>query len=171
MTIMKVRAEHLSRNAFVYIRQSTQAQVIHQRESTERQYDLSAKAKNLGWDEGRVEVIDDDLGQSGATATNRAGFQRLAGEVSLGRVGAIFSLEVSRLARSSADWHRLLDLCALSNTLIADDDGLYDPNDFNDRLILGMKGTMSDGERHVMRLGLAGCRLHTARQGELVFRA
>ena len=165
----KIRPEHLSRLAIVYIRQSTLAQVLEHRQSTERQYNLAELAKRFGWDAALVQIVDEDLAHSGASAADRAGFQKLVAEVSLGRVGAIFSLEVSRLARSSADWHRLLDLCALSNSLIIDDDGVYDPNDFNDRLVLGMKGTMSDAERHVMRLRLDGGRLHKARKGELAF--
>jgi DNA invertase Pin-like site-specific DNA recombinase len=165
----KIRPEHLARPAVVYIRQSTLLQVLEHQQSTERQYNLADLAKRLGWGDAQVQVIDEDLGLSGASAAQRTGFQKLAAEVSLGRVGAIFSLEVSRLARSSADWHRLLDLCALSDTLIVDDDGVYDPNDFNDRLVLGMKGTMSDAERHVMRLRLQGGKLHKARKGELAF--
>jgi DNA invertase Pin-like site-specific DNA recombinase len=165
----KIRSEHLARPAIIYIRQSTLMQVLEHRQSTERQYNLADLAKRLGWDAAQVEVIDEDLGQSGASTARRTGFQKLAGEVSLGKIGAIFSLEVSRLARSSADWHRLLDLCALSDTLIIDDDGVYDPNDFNDRLVLGMKGTMSDAERHVMRLRLQGGKLHKAKKGELCF--
>jgi DNA invertase Pin-like site-specific DNA recombinase len=164
----KICAEHQSRTAVVYIRQSTLMQVREHRQSTERQYNLAARPVQLGWDERNVHVIDEDLGLSGATAENRSGFQRLAGDVSLGRVGAIFTIEVSRLARSSADWYRLLDVCALSNTLIADNDGVYDPNDFNDRLVLGMKGTMSDAERHIMRLRLQGGRIHKAQKGELM---
>ena len=163
----KIRTAHLARPAVVYIRQSTLMQVLEHRESTQRQYDLAALAERLGWDPAQILVIDEDLGKSGKSAENRSGFQRLAAEVSLGRVGAILSLEVSRLARSSADWHRLLDLCALSDTLILDDDGVYDPNDFNDRLVLGMKGTMSDAERHLMRLRLFGGKLHKAKKGEL----
>lgn len=167
----KIRPEHLARPALVYIRQSTLVQVLEHPQSTERQYDLAVLAKRLGWDETQVEVIDEDLAHSGERITHRAGFQRLAAEVSLGRVGAILSLEVSRLARSSADWHRLLDLCALSDTLIVDDDGIYDPNDFNDRLVLGMKGTMSEAERHVMRLRLTGGQRHKASKGQLAFPA
>lgn len=165
----KIRAEHLGRRAVVYIRQSTLMQVHEHRQSTERQYKLGTLAEQMGWHSSQVEIIDEDLAHSGESAASRSGFQRLAAEVSLGKVGAIFSLEVSRLARSSADWHRLLDLCGLSDTLIVDDDGAYDPNDFNDRLVLGMKGTMSDAERHVMRLRLQGGKLHKARKGELVF--
>jgi DNA invertase Pin-like site-specific DNA recombinase len=165
----KIRPVHLARPARVYIRQSTLLQVHEHRESTERQYALVELARKLGWDATQVEVIDEDLGQSGASATERKGFQRLTAEVSMGQVGAVLSLEVSRLARSSADWHRLLDLCALSDTLIIDDDGVYDANDFNDRLVLGMKGTMSDAERHSMRLRLQGGLLHKAKKGQLVF--
>ena len=165
----KIRPEHLARPALVYIRQSTLLQVHEHRESTERQYALVELAKKLGWDATQVEVIDEDLGQSGASAARRKGFQRLTAEVSLGKVGAVLSLEVSRLARSSSDWHRLLDLCALCDTLIIDDDGVYDANDFNDRLVLGMKGTMSDAERHSMRLRLQGGILHKAKKGELVY--
>jgi DNA invertase Pin-like site-specific DNA recombinase/DNA-binding transcriptional MerR regulator len=165
----KIRPGHLARPALVYIRQSTLMQVHEHRESTERQYALVELAKKLGWDATQVEVIDEDLGRSGASAAQRKGFQRLTAEVSLGKVGAVLSLEVSRLARSSADWHRLLDLCALSDTLIIDDDGVYDANDFNDRLVLGMKGTMSDAERHAMRLRLQGGILHKAKKGQLVF--
>lgn len=165
----KIRPGHLARPALVYIRQSTLLQIHEHRESTERQYALVELAKKLGWDATQVEVIDEDLGQSGASTTRRTGFQRLTADVSLGKVGAILSLEVSRLARSSADWHRLLELCALSDTLIIDDDGVYDPNDFNDRLVLGMKGTMSDAERHSMRLRLQGGIIHKAQKGQLVF--
>jgi DNA invertase Pin-like site-specific DNA recombinase len=165
----KIRPEHLAKPALVYIRQSTLMQVHEHRESTERQYALVELAKRLGWDATQIEVIDEDLGHSGASAAQRKGFQRLIAEVGLGKVGAVLSLEVSRLARSSADWHRLLDLCALSDTLIIDDDGIYDANDFNDRLVLGMKGTMSDAERHSMRLRLQGGILHKAKKGQLVF--
>lgn len=165
----KIRPEHLGRPALVYIRQSTLSQVLENRQSTERQYGLADLAKRLGWDASQVDVIDEDLAHSGESTANRTGFQRLAAEVSMGRVGAIVSLEVSRLARSSADWHRLLDLCALADTLIVDDDGTYDPNDFNDRLVLGMKVTMSDAERHVMRLRLLGGKLHKASKGQLAF--
>ena len=165
----KVRPTHLARPAVVYIRQSTLMQVLEHRESTERQYNLTELAKQLGWDAAQIRVIDEDLGKSGQHADNRSGFQLLAAEVSLGKVGAILSLEVSRLARSSADWHRLLDLCGYTDTLIIDDDGVYDPNDFNDRLVLGLKGTMSDAERHMMRLRLMGGKLHKANKGELGF--
>lgn len=165
----KVRPEHLDRPALVYIRQSTLMQIHEHQQSTERQYALVEFAKKLGWDAARIEVLDEDMGQSGTSAAHRTGFQRLAADVSLGKVGAIFSLEVSRLARSSADWHRLMDLCALSDTLIVDEEGIYDASDFNDRLVLGMKGTMSDAEIHLMRQRLQGGRLHKAKKGELAF--
>lgn len=166
---IKIRPIHLSRPAVVYIRQSSLMQVLEHQQSTQRQYNLVALAQSLGWESAQIQVIDEDLGKSGKDTENRSGFQRLAAQVSLGKVGAIVSLEVSRLARSSADWHRLLDLCALSDTLIIDDDGVYDPNDFNDRLVLGLKGTMSDAERHMMRLRLFGGKLHKAKKGTLRF--
>lgn len=165
----KIRPSHLSRLAMVYIRQSTVMQVFENRESTERQYNLAQLAQKLGWEPSQIQVLDEDLGKSGQSAENRSGFQHLVAQVSLGKVGAILSLEVSRFARCSADWHRLLDLCSLSDTLILDDDGVYDPNDFNDRLVLGLKGTMSDAERHMMRLRLQGGKLHKAQKGELAF--
>lgn len=165
----KIRPSHLSRLAMVYLRQSTLMQVFENRESTQRQYDLAQVAQKLGWEPAQVQVLDEDLGKSGQSAENRSGFQHLVAQVSLGKVGAILSLEVSRFARCSADWHRLLDLCSLSDTLIVDDDGVYDPNDFNDRLVLGLKGTMSDAERHMMRLRLQGGKLHKAKKGELAF--
>ena len=147
----KITASHLSRTAYLYVRQSTLRQVFENTESTTRQYALRERAVALGWPIERVVVIDSDLGQSGASAADRAGFQRLVTEVSLGHAGIVLGLEVSRLARNSADWHRLLELCALANTLILDEDGLYDPAHFNDRLLLGLKGTMSEAELHLLR--------------------
>jgi DNA invertase Pin-like site-specific DNA recombinase len=144
LTAMKVTAEHLRRNAYLYVRQSTLRQVLTNTESTHRQYDLRGRAIALGWTAEQVVVIDTDQGQSGASATDRDGFQRLVAEVSMGRAGIVLGLEVSRLARDNADWHRLLEICALSGTLILDEDGLYDPCNFNDRLLLGLKGTMSE---------------------------
>jgi DNA invertase Pin-like site-specific DNA recombinase len=138
MPAQKVTAEHLLRNAYLYIRQSTLRQVLENTESTQRQYALRQKAVTLGWSVEQVVVIDSDLGQSGAS-TDREGFQRLVSEVGLGRAGIVIGLEVSRLARNSSDWHRLLEICALTNTLILDEDGLYDPSHFNDRLLLGLK--------------------------------
>jgi DNA invertase Pin-like site-specific DNA recombinase len=163
----KVTAEHLRRLAYLYIRQSTLRQVHENCESTARQYDLKRRAQALGWTTDQVIVIDEDLGLSGATATDRNGFQRLVAEVGLGRVGVVMGLEVSRLARSSTDWHRLLEICALANTLILDEDGIYDPSHFNDRLLLGLKGTMSEAELHILRARLMGGQLNKARRGDL----
>ncbi|MBW6487315.1 MAG: recombinase family protein [Syntrophobacterales bacterium] len=166
-THSKVRASHLKRDAYLYVRQSTVRQVFENTESTKRQYALRQRAVALGWPIERVHVIDTDLGQSGASAADREGFKRLITEVSLGHVGVVLGLEVSRLARNCADWHRLLELCALTDALILDEDGLYDPNDFNDRLLLGLKGTMSEAELHFLRARLQGGILNKARRGEL----
>jgi len=166
-THQKITPAHLSRMAYLYVRQSTLRQVLENTESTQRQYALRDRAVALGWPLDRVVVIDSDLGQSGASAADREGFQRLVTEVSLGRVGIVLGLEVSRLARNSTDWHRLLELCALSDTLILDEDGLYDPAHFNDRLLLGLKGTMSEAELHVLKARLRGGILSRARRGEL----
>jgi DNA invertase Pin-like site-specific DNA recombinase len=162
----KVAATHLGRQAYVYVRQSTLRQVLENTESTKRQYALRERAVALGWKPEQVVVIDSDLGLSGADA-DRAGFARLVAAVGMGEVGVVLGLEVSRLARSSSDWHRLLEICALSDTLIVDEDGLYDPGHFNDRLLLGMKGTMSEAELHVLRARLIGGQLAKARRGEL----
>lgn len=149
----KITASHLSRQAIVYLRQSSAAQVEHNRESTDRQYALAAKARELGWPNDRITVIDEDLGLSGSGFVARSGFARLTAEVALAHVGLVLGLEVSRLARNNADWHRLIDLGGLTDTLIGDADGIYHPALFNDRLLLGLKGTMSeaahfaDGER------------------------
>jgi DNA invertase Pin-like site-specific DNA recombinase len=164
----KIRPEHLARPAIVYVRQSTLDQVRHHQESTRRQYDLVEHARTLGWRE--VSVIDEDLGKSGATAANRAGFQRLVAEVSLGRVGAVVGLEVSRLARNNRDWYQLLDLCGLLNTLIIDAEGIYDPRQLNDRLLLGLKGTMSEAELGWLRQRAHEARAAKARRGELIMR-
>lgn len=163
----KIRSSHLERRAAVYLRQSTLKQVHHHQESTSRQYALRQRAVDLGWDESRVDVIDDDLGQSGVGTEWREGFQRLAEAVAHGHVGAIFALEVSRLSRSSADWHQLLQLCVLADVLLIDEQDVYCPRDFNDKLLLGLKGTMSDAEQYWMRLRLEGGRLHKARRGDL----
>src|SRR5438034_5855963 len=163
----KVKTTHLKRNAYLYLRQSTLRQVLENSESTKRQYALRQRAVALGWPEDRIIVLDSDLGQSGASAYDREGFQRLVTEVSLGRAGIVLGLEVSRLARNSTDWHRLLELCALADTLILDEDGLYDPAHFNDRLLLGLKGTMSEAELHVLKARLRGGILSRARRGEL----
>src|SRR5258708_7420609 len=163
----KIGPTHLQRQAYLYVRQSTLRQVMENTESTTRQYALRERAVALGWPMERVVVIDSDLGQSGASAADRAGFQRLVTEVSLGRAGIVLGLEVSRLARNSTDWHRLLELCALADTLILDEDGLYDPAHFNDRLLLGLKGTMSEAELHVLHARLRGGILSRAKRGEL----
>jgi DNA invertase Pin-like site-specific DNA recombinase len=163
----KITAAHLSRMAYLYVRQSTLRQVLENTESTQRQYALRERAVALGWPLDRIVVVDSDLGLSGASAADREGFQRLVTEVSLGRVGIVLGLEVSRLARNSTDWHRLLELCALTDTLILDEDGLYDPAHFNDRLLLGLKGTMSEAELHVLKARLRGGILSRARRGEL----
>ncbi len=162
----KIHAGHRKRNAYVYVRQSTLRQVLENTESTQRQYALQSRAAALGWAREQIVVIDGDLGQSGASAVDRAGFQKLVAEVSLGRVGIVIGLEVSRLARNSADWHRLLELCALSDTLILDEDGIYDPSHYNDRLVLGLKGTMSEAELHVLSMRLRGGILNKVRRGE-----
>lgn len=146
----KITPVHLRRAACVYIRQSTPAQVEYHRESTDRQYALVDKVLALGWSREQVRVIDEDLGLSGASVTQRGGFARMTAEVALGQVGIVLGLEVSRLARNNADWYRLLDLCGMTDTLIGDADGLYHPALFNDRLVLGLKGTMSEiGRAHV----------------------
>jgi len=163
----KVTAEHLARTAFLYVRQSTLRQVMHNTESTQRQYALRQRAIQLGWSAERIVVIDTDQGQSGASAADREGFQRLVSEVGVGHAGIVLGLEVSRLARNNADWHRLLEICALTGTLICDEDGLYDPADFNDRLLLDLKGTMSEAELHFIRARLQGGILYKARRGEL----
>ena len=163
----KVTASHLARTAFLYVRQSTLRQVVSNTESTQRQYALRQRAVALGWPPEQIVVIDQDQGQSGASAVDREGFQRLVAEVGIGRAGIVLGLEVSRLARNNADWHRLLEICALSETLILDEDGLYDPGEFNDRLLLGLKGTMSEAELHFLRARLRGGQLSKARRGEL----
>jgi DNA invertase Pin-like site-specific DNA recombinase len=163
----KIQPHHLKRHAYLYVRQSTLRQVFENTESTKRQYALRERAVALGWPVERVIVIDSDLGQSGASAADREGFQRLVSEVGLGRAGIVLGLEVSRLARNCADWHRLLEICALTDTLILDEDGLYDPSQFNDRLLLGLKGTFSEAELHVLRARLRGGILNKASRGEL----
>ncbi|MCZ6602152.1 MAG: recombinase family protein [Planctomycetota bacterium] len=163
----KVTASHLKRGAYLYIRQSTVRQVFENTESTKRQYALRQRAIALGWPAEQIVVIDTDLGKSGASATDREGFQRLVAEVGMGQAGIVLGLEVSRLARNSMDWHRLLEMCGLTDTLILDEDGVYNPCDFNDRLLLGLKGTMSEAELHLMRSRLRGGILNKARRGEL----
>lgn len=163
----KVRSDHLCRCAYLYVRQSTMRQVIENTESSERQYGLRQRAIALGWPEERIVVIDGDQGQSAASAQDREGFQRLVAEVGMGRVGLVMGLEVSRLARNNSDWHRLLELCAITDTLILDEDGVYEPSQFNDRLLLGLKGAMSEAELHVLRARLRGGIENKARRGEL----
>ena len=162
----KVQSHHLERDAYLYIRQSSMKQVIENIESTKRQYALRGRATALGWVEERIVVIDSDQGESGASAAWRDGFRRLVTDVGLGRAGIVMGLEVSRLARNNADWHRLLEICALANTLILDEDGVYDPTNFNDRLLLGLKGAMSEAELHVLKARLRGGILNKVRRGE-----
>jgi DNA invertase Pin-like site-specific DNA recombinase len=163
----KVTPSHTHRAAVIYIRQSSSAQVEHNRESTERQYALVHRAVDLGWPREQVTIIDDDLGLSGSGIAKRAGFARLAADVALAKVGLVLGLEVSRLARNNADWYRLLDLCGMTDTLIGDADGVYHPALFNDRLVLGLKGTMSEAELHILRARLDGGIRNKAARGEL----
>jgi DNA invertase Pin-like site-specific DNA recombinase len=162
----KVLTHHLERDAYLYIRQSSMKQVLENVESTKRQYALRARAAALGWADERIIVIDSDQGESGASTARREGFRQLVTDVGLGRAGIVMGLEVSRLARNNADWHRLLEICALANTLILDEDGVYDPTNFNDRLLLGLKGTMSEAELHVLKARLRGGVLNKVRRGE-----
>ncbi|HEX9542704.1 MAG TPA: recombinase family protein [Streptosporangiaceae bacterium] len=166
-TTGKVTASRLRRDAYLYIRQSTLYQVANNTESTARQYDLRGRAAALGWPAGRIHVIDIDQGHSGASAADREGFQHLVAEVSMGKAGIVLGLECSRLARNNADWHQLLRICAHNDCLILDEDGLYDPASFNDRLLLGMKGQLSEAELHFLRSRLRGGILAKARRGEL----
>jgi DNA invertase Pin-like site-specific DNA recombinase len=163
----KLQPTHLQRTAIVYVRQSSPAQVEHNRESTLRQYALVERAATLGWQRDQISVIDEDLGMSGASSAQRLGFARLTTEVALKRVGIVLGLEVSRLARNNADWYRLLDLCGMTDTLIGDADGIYHPALFNDRLVLGLKGTMSEAELHILRARLEGGIRNKAARGEL----
>src|SRR6476661_6382655 len=163
----KVAASHRSRDAYVYVRQSTPSQIVHHTESLARQYELRERAVMLGWPAHQVVVIDADLGRSGAQTAGRTGFKELVADVGLGKVGIVLGIEVSRLARNNADWYQLLDLCALTDTLIADTDGVYHPADFNDRLVLGLKGTMSEAELHLIRSRLTAGLRHKAARGEL----
>ncbi len=163
----KIRDRHLDRLAMVYVRQSSPQQVLENRESRERQYALAEFAQRLGWPAERVAIIDEDQGQSGKSADNRSGFQRLMTEVSLDHVGIVLGLELSRLSRSSKDWHQLIDVCAIFNTLLCDQDGVYDPLDSNDRLLLGMKGAMSEFELVTLRNRLLRGSRNKAERGEL----
>jgi len=165
----KIQEHHRSKPAYIYLRQSTPGQVLHHRESTERQYALREKARELGWNESLIRTLDQDLGKTGTEMTRREDFKTLVADVSMGQVGAVFALEVSRLARSNLDWQRLLELCALTSTLVIDEDGCYDPADFNDGLLLGLKGVMASAEIHFLRARLQGGKLHKAQKGELRF--
>jgi DNA invertase Pin-like site-specific DNA recombinase len=166
----KIRPDHLDRTAQVYVRQSTMIQVRENTASTARQYDLAGRAHDLGWLPERIQVIDQDQGHSGASTAGRDGFQHLVAQVGLGRTGAVFSLEASRLARSCSDWYRLIEICALTNTLVIDEDGVYDPTQYSDRLLLGFLGTMSEAELHLIRSRLLGGKLKKASDGQLRFR-
>ena len=170
ISIQKIRPEHLERQAFIYVRQSTLMQVRTNTASTARQYDLVQRALDLGWERENVIVIDQDQGCSGASAIGRDGFQALVAEVGLGLAGAVLSLEASRLARSNSDWYRLLEICALADTLVVDEEGIYDPSQYNDRLLLGFKGTMSEAELHWLRQRLLGGKREKASPGKLRFR-
>lgn len=165
----KIKDQHRAKPAYIYIRQSTQAQLRLHQESTERQYALRERALQLNWSPALIQVLDGDLGLSGAHSPQRQDFKTLVADVSMGKVGAVFALEVSRMARSCADWHRLLELCSLTDTLILDEDGCYDLTDFNDQLLLGLKGTMSQAELHIMRARLQGGKRNKAKKGELRF--
>ena len=163
----KIKPTHLERSAYVYVRQSTAAQVQYNRESTDRQYKLTERALRLGWPEPQIKVVDEDLARSGSGTSDRHGFALMTTEVALGHVGLILSIEVSRVARNNADWYRLLDLCGVTDTLIGDEDGIYHPGLFNDRLLLGLKGTMAEAELHVIRARLEGGIRNKAARGEL----
>ena len=165
----KITDHHRSKPAYIYLRQSTPGQVRHHQESTERQYALREKALELGWSQSLIRTLDRDLGRTGTEMTAREDFKTLVADVSMGHVGAVFALEVSRLARSNLDWHRLLELCALTSTLVIDEDGCYDPADFNDGLLLGLKGTMAQAELHFLHARLQGGKLNKAKKGELRF--
>ena len=165
----KIQEQHRSKPAYIYLRQSTPSQVRHHQESTERQYALREKALELGWSESLIRTLDRDLGKPGTEMARREDFKTLVAEVSMGQVGAVFALEVSRLARSNLDWHRLLELCALTETLVIDEDGCYDPADFNDGLLLGLKGAMAQAELHFLHARLQGGKLNKAKKGELRF--
>jgi DNA invertase Pin-like site-specific DNA recombinase len=163
----KIKPTHLQRCVYVYVRQSTASQVENNRESTERQYKLVERAISLGWPKSRIFVIDEDLAQSGSGTVDRDGFTVVTTQVALGQVGLILSIEVSRVSRNNAEWYRLLDLCGVTDTLIGDEDGLYHPGLYNDRLLLGLKGTMAEAELHVIRARLEGGIRNKAARGEL----
>ena len=161
----KITKRHIDNNAYIYIRQSTKQQVNKNKESQRRQYDLVTKARELGW--GKIEVIDDDMGISGSGVVDREGFKRLVAAVCMGEVGAVFSLEASRLARNNKDWHQLVDLCGMLGTLIIDQDGIYDATLLNDRLLLGLKGTMNEFELNLIRQRTEQGLREKAKRGEL----
>lgn len=163
----KVTTIHQAKVAYVYVRQSSLRQVLQHRESTDLQYLLVKRAVHLGWPRERVHVIDDDLGQSGASVEHRPGFQRLTAEIGLGRVGLVVSLDASRLARNNSDWYQLLELCSLFGTLIADSESLHDPRLYADRLLLGLSGMISEAELHHLKLRLQAGARHKAERGEL----
>src|SRR6266545_3570537 len=165
----KIAEHHRSKPAYIYLRQSTPGQVRHHQESTERQYALRQMALEMGWSQSLIRTLDRDLGKTGTEMTAREDFKVLVADVSMGQVGAVFALEVSRLARSNLDWLRLLELCALTSTLVIDEDGCYDPADFNDGLLLGLKGTMAQAELHFLHARLQGGKLNKAKKGELRF--
>ncbi len=167
----KILDRHLDRQAIVYIRQSSPQQIIDHKESTALQYALVDKAVMMGWHRDRVVVIDEDQGRSAQSAEGRLGFQKLLAEISLDHVGLVLGIEMSRLARSCKDWHQLLELCALFQTLLGDQDGLYDPTHYNDRLLLGLKGTMSEAELHILRARMYQGKLNKAKRGELFHHA
>ena len=166
----KIRAHHLTRQAIVYVRQSTPKQVLLNQESTRRQYQLADAANAWGWPRPLIQIIDDDLGLSGASSHQRVGFQRLVAAIGLGQVGLVLVTEVSRLSRLNSDWHRVIELCAVFETLIADDDGLYDPREVNDRLLLGLKGKLFSAELHILHARMRESLLNKARRGELALR-
>ena len=170
MPELKITQQHLEHDAYLYIRQSTPRQVVENTESTQRQYALRDRAVALGWPLERIHVLDCDLGKSGSQLAGRDGFQKLVSEVARGKAGLVMGLEVSRLARNSADWHRLIELCSLAGALILDEDGIYDPANFNDRLLLGLKGTMSEAELHFLKARMRGGVINKARRGELEMR-
>src|ERR1700731_2292395 len=165
----KITEQHRNRPAYIYVRQSTNAQVLHHQESTERQYALRTMALELGWSESAIRTLDRDLGMRGSEMSRGEDFKTLVADVSMGQVGAVFALEVSRLARSNLDWHRLLELCSFTETLVIDEDGCYDPADFNDGLLLGLKGAMAQAELHFLHARLQGGKLNKAKKGELRF--
>jgi len=167
LAVGKIQGWHRDRLAVVYVRQSSRQQVADHGESTRLQYGLAERAVSLGWPASRVMVIDEDLGRSAANAAERPGFARLVAEITMGHVGLVLGLEMSRLARSGRDWHQLIELCTLAGALLADADGVYDPNGYNDRLLLGLKGTMTEVELHLIRQRMASGRLAKAGRGEL----